>query len=175
MVNQVIVNQRSCRGILPRKSLQNSRKEGQCRLWRIGVLQLQPLSTCIRIYTYLFKVAEHTATTLRSPSSTSLSFLLSSIFLICCAGNGFVLLRGPASRAASRVKSRAVSGISFGCGSSQRMLSILLAVLALGAYLSPASSLYARLTPSCHRLAGCSSGKCDQRNAAARVVMRPSQ
>ena len=51
----------------------------------------------------------HTATTLRKPSSTSRSFRLSRSFLICDAGNCRApdFREAPASRAASRVRSRA--------------------------------------------------------------------
>lgn len=51
----------------------------------------------------------HTATTLRRPSKTSRSCLLSNNFLMCAAGSALAVLRGPASRAASRVRSRAVA------------------------------------------------------------------
>jgi hypothetical protein len=54
-----------------------------------------------------------TAMTRRRPSRTSRSCRLSSNFLICCAGNGLVGLRGPTSLAASRVRSRAWVCVSY--------------------------------------------------------------
>jgi hypothetical protein len=79
-----------------------------------------------------------TAMTRRRPSRTSRSCRLSSNFLICCAGNGLVGLRGPTSLAASRVRSRAGVSVS-GCCSKDD--------IGRRTYPSPAGHLCARWTP----------------------------
>jgi len=67
----------------------------------------------------MIDACSRTATTRRRPSRTSRSCRLSSSFLICCAGNGLVGLRGPTSLAASRVRSRAWACVSDCRASSQ--------------------------------------------------------
>lgn len=118
MVDQIVVDQGTGRGIRVGESLEDSRKERESRVGRIGILHLHwrinvggvPTSGIAYIHVDMEYVrGRHTATTLRRPSKTSRSCLLSNNFLMCAAGSALAVLRGPASRAASRVRSRAVA------------------------------------------------------------------